>query len=83
VAASLVYLALFEIVGFFVDTLVFVMALIWIGRFRRFWTALAISAVTTLLFMLVFMRVIFVALPIGIGPFEWLSTSLIRLLGVH
>lgn len=83
VAASLVYLALFEIVGFFFDTLVFVMALIWIGRFRRFWTALAISAATTLLFMLVFMRVIFVALPIGIGPFEWLSTSLMRLLGVH
>ena len=83
VAASLVYLALFEIVGFFVDTLFFVMALIWIGRFRRFWTALAISTVTTLLFMLVFMRVIFVALPIGVGPFEWLSTSLMRLLGVH
>jgi putative tricarboxylic transport membrane protein len=83
VAASLVYLALFEIVGFFVDTLFFVMALIWIGRFRHFWTALAISTVTTLLFMLVFMRVIFVALPIGVGPFEWLSTSLMRLLGVH
>jgi len=83
VAASLIYLALFEIVGFFVDTLVFVMALIWIGRFRHFWAALAISTVTTLLFMLVFMRVIFVALPLGIGPFEWLSTSLMRLLGVH
>jgi hypothetical protein len=24
-----------------------------------------------------------VALPIGTGPFEWLSTSLMRLLGVH
>jgi putative tricarboxylic transport membrane protein len=83
VAASLIYLALFEIVGFFVDTLVFVMALIWIGRFRHFWAALAISTVTTLLFMLVFMRVIFVALPLGIGPFEWLSTTLMRLLGVH
>jgi putative tricarboxylic transport membrane protein len=83
VAASLVYLALFEIVGFFCDTVVFILALVWIGRFRRFWTALAISIVATLLFMLVFMRVIFVALPLGIGPFEWLSTSLMRLLGVH
>ena len=83
VAASIVYLALFEIVGFFVDTVVFVFALIWIGRFRRFWTALIVSVVTTLLFMLVFLRVIFVALPIGIGPFQWLSTSLMRLIGVH
>ena len=83
VAASLVYLTLFEIVGFFVDTVVFVLGLIWIGGFRRFWTALAISIVTTLLFMLVFLRVIYVALPIGTGPFEWLSTSLMRLLGVH
>jgi putative tricarboxylic transport membrane protein len=83
VAASLVYLALFEIVGFFVDTVVFVLCLIWIGGFRRFWTALAISVVTTLLFMLVFLRVIYVALPIGTGPFQWLSTSLMRLLGVH
>ena len=83
VAASVVYLALFEIVGFFLDTVVFVLCLIWIGGFRRFWTALAISIVTTLLFMLVFLRVIYVALPIGTGPFEWLSTSLMRLLGVH
>lgn len=83
VAASLAYLALFEIVGFFCDTLVFVLALMWIGGFRRIWTALALSLVTTLLFMLVFLRIIFVALPIGIGPFEWLSTSLMRLLGVH
>lgn len=83
VAASLVYLALFEIVGFFVDTVVFVLCLIWIGGFRRFWAALAISSVATLLFMLVFLRVIYVALPIGTGPFEWLSTSLMRLLGVH
>jgi putative tricarboxylic transport membrane protein len=73
VAASVVYLALFEIVGFFLDTVVFVLSLI----------ALAISIVTTLLFMLVFLRVIYVALPIGTGPFEWLSTSLMRLLGVH
>jgi putative tricarboxylic transport membrane protein len=83
VAAALVYLLLFEIVGFFCDTLVFVLALSWIGGFRRFWTALAISVTTTLLFMLVFLRVIFVALPIGIGPFEKLSTGLMRLLGVH
>jgi putative tricarboxylic transport membrane protein len=83
VATSLVYLALFEIVGFFFDTVAFVLALIWIGGFRRFWIALAVSAVTTLLFMLIFLRVIYVALPIGIGPFEWLSTSLMRLLGVH
>lgn len=83
VLASVIYLALFEVVGFFCDTVVFILALIWIGRFRRFGTALTISIVATLLFMLVFMRVIFVALPLGIGPFEWLSTSLMRLLGVH
>ena len=83
VAASVVYLLLFEIVGFFCDTVVFVFALSWIGGFRRFWAALAISLTTTLLFMLVFLRVIFVALPIGIGPFETLSTGLMRLLGVH
>ena len=63
--------------------MVFVLCLIWIGGFRRFWAALAISTVATLLFMLVFLRVIYVALPIGTGPFEWLSTSLMRLLGVH
>jgi putative tricarboxylic transport membrane protein len=83
VAAAVVYLVLFEIIGFFLDSVVFVLSLIWIGGFRRFWTALLISTVTTLLFMLVFLRVIYVALPIGTGPFEWLSTSLMRLLGVH
>ena len=83
VAASVIYLALFEIVGFFSGTIVFVFALMWIGGFRRLWTALAVSLATTLLFMLIFQRVIYVALPIGIGPFEWLSTSLMRLLGIH
>ncbi len=83
VAASIIYLALFETVGFFIDTLAFIFALVWIGRFRSFWIATAVSGTATIVFMLIFMRVIFVALPIGEGPFQTISLAVMRLIGVH
>ena len=83
VAATVAYLLIFEIVGFFVATLVFVFVLMLAGGYRRIAVMLPLSAVITFFFMYVFMKVIFVALPLGREPFSLLSIALMRLLGIH
>jgi putative tricarboxylic transport membrane protein len=57
--------------------------LIRIGGFKRPAITLAIGFTGALLFMVLFMRLIFVALPIGTGPFATLSIAVMRILGVH
>ncbi|MDB5364568.1 MAG: hypothetical protein JWM77_495 [Rhodospirillales bacterium] len=83
VAATVLYVAGLETVGFFLDTIWFVATLMWAGRFRRPVALAAISFGATMFFMIVFMRVIFVSLPIGTGPFASVSTAIMRLIGVH
>jgi putative tricarboxylic transport membrane protein len=83
IAATLAYLVLFEIVGFFLDTVLYIAVLMWAGRFRRPLPVALVSVIGTLLFMTVFMRVIFVSLPIGAKPFSEVSLAVMAMLGVH
>jgi putative tricarboxylic transport membrane protein len=83
VAATVVYLLTFEIVGFFLAMVIFVFILMYAGGYRRLAVMLPLSAAITLFFMYVFMKIIFVALPLGIEPFSLLSIALMRLLGIH
>ncbi len=82
-AASASYLLLFETVGFAADTFMFVLLLMWLGGFRRWKLMLPISAGLTLGLMFVFMKLVFVPLPLGTGPFSLFSQALLRLLGIH
>jgi putative tricarboxylic transport membrane protein len=83
IAATVAYLLALEITGFFVSTVVYMSVLIRIGGFRRTGITLLIGFSGALLFMVLFMRLIFVALPIGTGPFATLSVAIMRLIGVH
>ena len=68
--------------GFFVTTVIFLALFPWIGGFRRPWLALVLGLAGTFLLVVVFMRVAYVSLPLGEGPFRALSIALMRLLGV-
>lgn len=83
ITASIVYLLLFEQVGFALDTFAFVLVLMWLGRFRRWPLMLPISAGLTLGLLYVFMKLVFVPLPLGAGPFSAFSQALLRILGIH
>jgi putative tricarboxylic transport membrane protein len=54
-----------------------------IGRYRRYGIVAATSVVGSLAFMFVFMRIVYVSLPLGVGPFQKLSVAILAVLGVR
>lgn len=69
-------------IGFFVATLAFLGVFPWIGGLRRP-VAVAITALAgTLVLAVVFLKVAYISLPLGEGPFREVSLALLRVLGV-
>lgn len=83
VAATLLYVATVEWLGFFAATAAFLFAFIAIGGYRRRGIALAAGAIGSLAMVAIFMKVVYVSLPLGAGPFRALSLALLAALGVR
>lgn len=69
--------------GFFLTTALFLAAFIRLGGFRRPLITAAISAFGAFVLVVIFMRVAYISLPLGAGPFHELSTALLALIGVR
>lgn len=83
IALTVAYVALLGTLGFFVDTVIYIALLIRTGRYRR-WPVIVIVAVAgALAFMGVFMRVVYLSLPIGSPPFSTVSLALMQLMGIR
>lgn len=76
------YLLVFGYLGFFLATLLFLCIFPAIAGYRRILVILPVAAMLTTLFMFLFMRVIYVSLPIGIEPFSSVSLVVMKFLGV-
>lgn len=77
------YVVVVPYLGFFLTTALFLGSFAWIGGFRRpLWNPL-ISLLGALLMVVIFMRVAYISLPLGEGPFQTLSIALLRLIGVN
>ena len=83
IALTIAYVALLGTLGFFCDTVLYIAALIRTGRYRRWSVIVAVALAGALAFMFVFMKVVYLSLPIGTPPFEAISLALMRLLGVR
>ncbi len=83
VVTTVVYLVLLPIFGFFLSTIVYSAALMYLGHFRRPLVVAGMSVAIAFGFMFVFMRVVYVALPLGVPPFEQISYGLMAAMGVH
>jgi len=83
VVTTLGYLLLLPEFGFFLTTIVYSCALMYLGQFRRPLPVALLSVATSLFFMFMFMRVVYVALPAGIAPFDKVSYALMAAMGVH
>jgi putative tricarboxylic transport membrane protein len=55
----------------------------WLGGFRRPGWVAVLSVMLSVFLTFVFMKLIFVALPLGQGPFEKISLTIMSLVGVH
>ena len=83
VGATLVYLVLLPLLGFFLATCLFSFVLMYLGQFRRPLPVTLLSVAIALAFLFLFMRVVYVALPVGIAPFDSVSYALMAAMGVH
>ena len=83
IAITVLYVPGLEILGFFACTVIYLAAFMWIGRYRRLGVIAASSLIGTLAFVFVFMKIVYVSLPLGMGPFRSFSTWLLAILGIH
>lgn len=83
VAATIGYLVLLPLAGFFLSTIVYSFALIYLGHYRRLSHVAPLSVAIAFAFMFLFMRVVYVALPVGVAPLDKLSYALMAAMGVH
>jgi len=82
-SATLAYVLLVDVLGFFVATAAYLAAFVAVGGYRR-WGVIAVCALGgSLAMVVVFMKIVYVSLPLGAGPFRALSISLLVLLGVR
>ncbi len=68
--------------GFAVTTALFLAAFPWFGGLRRPALTAAIGLAGSVALVVIFMRVAYISLPLGEGPFRGLSLALLRLIGV-
>ena len=83
VAITVLYVPLVGILGFFLCTAIYLAAFMWIGRYRSVRVIALSSVLGSLAFVFVFMKIVYVSLPLGIGVFRSLSTWLLAVLGIH
>ena len=55
----------------------------YLGRYRKPGRILAVSVVASLVFMFIFMKVVYISLPLGVEPFAQVSEFLLRLMHVR
>jgi hypothetical protein len=68
--------------GFFVSTALFLAVFPWVAGLRRPWLSAVLGLAGSLALVVVFMRVAYISLPLGEGPFKTLSIALLRAIGV-
>ena len=82
IAMTLGYLLLIERIGFFLCTLLYLAGFMILGRYRRLGVVAVTSLAGAFVFMFVFMKIVYVSLPLGRGPFAEVSLLLMKLMGI-
>ena len=82
-AMTIAYVALIETLGFFLCTFLDLAGFMLAGRYRRIGVVLVTSLTGSLIFMFVFMKIVYVSLPLGREPWAQISFLLMRLMGIR
>ncbi len=77
------YVLVLPHLGFFVATIFLTMALLVIGGMRRWVWVPATGFGLTCVFTFIFLRIVYVALPLGEGWFRVISLTIYKVIGVH
>jgi putative tricarboxylic transport membrane protein len=77
------FVLLVGVIGFVLTTALFIAAFAIIGGYRRYGVVMITALVGALLLTLLFQRVVYLSLPIGVGPFATISLGILAALGVR
>lgn len=77
------FVAVLPTLGFVTAASLYAMALLVIGGMRRWPLVPVYGVVLAIAFTAIFMKVVYVALPLGEGWFKTVSLNVFRLLGIH
>ena len=73
---TLGYGAVVPVLGFLLASFLYLVAFMYIGRYRAHATIWASSALGTLLFAVIFLKIVYVSLPRGVPPFDGITDLL-------
>lgn len=82
-AATLAYVAVVQKLGFFLSTSVYLAFFLAIGGYRRWGVLAATSVIGALVLMFIFMKLVYVSLPIGEAPFSAVTLFLMQAMGIR
>jgi len=83
IGLTIAYVLALDVLGFFVTTALFLGFFMVAGRYYRTRVVALASIVGSLVFVFVFMKIVYVSLPLGAGPFRTFSTTVLSALGVY
>lgn len=82
IVLTVAYVFLIDKLGFFLCTFLYLSAFMYVGRYRRLGVIVATGFLGSLAFVFIFMKVVYVSLPLGEAPFASVSLLLLHLLGI-
>ena len=83
IGLTIAYVLALDVLGFFVTTALFLGLFMVAGRYYRTRVVALASVVGSLVFVFVFMKIVYVSLPLGVGPFRTFSVWLLAMLGIR
>ena len=83
IGVTLLYVAAVQELGFFLATVVYLIAFMLIGGYRRWGVIAAVGLLGSLLLMYIFMKLVYVSLPIGVDPFSQVTFFLMQVMGIR
>ncbi|MBI2509141.1 MAG: tripartite tricarboxylate transporter TctB family protein [Betaproteobacteria bacterium] len=81
--ATILYVLAVPLLGFFLATTIYLAAFMVIGGYRRRGVIASVSLIGTLLLLFIFMKLVYVSLPIGQEPFSRVTLFLMQVMGIR
>jgi len=82
IAMTVAYAYFVTPLGFILCTFLYFALFMIVGRYRKIWAILANSVVGTLVLVVIFMKIVYVSLPLGQEPFSGVTFFVLKMLGI-
>jgi putative tricarboxylic transport membrane protein len=82
IAMTVAYAYFVTTLGFIICTFLYFVLFMIVGRYRKIWAILANSVIGTLVLVVIFMKIVYVSLPLGHEPFASVTLFVLKLLGI-